>query len=127
MNLYILFSGAICTITSLIHIFAGQIDPVRPLLKAELAEVPKATMLACWHMVSVILVASGLVLLFAGYAGDAQLLSLVGFISAMYILFSLVFLVVGFSYFGLSAFIVLPQWVLLLPVGVLGGIGVLQT
>jgi hypothetical protein len=126
MNLYILLSGAICTITSLIHIFAGQVDPVRPLLKSELTDVPKATMLACWHMVSVILVTSGLVLLYAGVAGGDQLLPLVAFISAAYILFSLVFVAVGLYFFGFSALIKLPQWALLLPVGILGGIGALH-
>lgn len=126
MNLYILLSGAVCTITSLIHILAGQVDPVRPLLKSGLADIPKATMLGCWHMASVVLVASGLVLLYAGFVGGRQLLPLVAFISVIHILFSVVFAGVGFYYFGRSALIKLPQWVLLLPVGILGGIGALR-
>lgn len=41
----------------------------------------------------------------------------------IFIAFSAVFLIVGWFFFGYRAIIKLPQWVLLLPIGVLGVIG----
>jgi hypothetical protein len=67
VNIWIFIAGIIGLFTSLVHIFAGQIDPVRAFLKSDLPEIPKATLLACWHIVSVTLLASGLVLTYVGW------------------------------------------------------------
>ncbi|TQV67226.1 hypothetical protein FKG94_25875 [Exilibacterium tricleocarpae] len=125
MNLWVLSAGILGLLTSLIHIFAGQVDPVRPFLKADLADIPKATLLACWHMVSVtLIVASGVL----AYIGSFNLLNLnivvIG-ISLTFITFSIVFIIVGWYFFGHRTFSKLPQWILLLPIGGLGLIGVM--
>lgn len=47
MNFWVVSAGVLAMLTSFIHIFAGQIDPVSPFLKSNLDDVPKATLLAC--------------------------------------------------------------------------------
>lgn len=120
MNVWILSAGVLGLFTSAIHVFAGQIDPVRPFLKSDLADIPKATLLVCWHMVSVVLVLTSGVLTYIGWLNLVGLNAAVIAIAIAYILFSLVFIVVGWSFFGARTFIKLPQWTLLLPIGLLG-------
>lgn len=125
MNIWIFIAGLIGVFTSLVHIFAGQVDPVRPFLASDLPDIPKATLLGCWHMVSAILVICGVVLTYIGWYAIAALYSLVVGIALCYIVFALIFVAVGWYYFKLQTFYKLPQWVLLLPVGLLGLVGVL--
>ncbi|MBE0363971.1 hypothetical protein PULV_a1503 [Pseudoalteromonas ulvae UL12] len=127
MNTWIFIAGIIALFTSCVHIFAGQIDPVRPFLKSDLADIPKATLLACWHMVSAILVLCGLVLTFVGWFNLDSFQNVVIGISVSFITFSFVFIGVGWYFFKLKSFIKLPQWMLLLPIGVLGVIGVMSS
>ncbi|MEZ8826094.1 hypothetical protein AB6E04_17175 [Vibrio amylolyticus] len=119
MNTWILGSGLLATLTALIHIFAGQVDPVRPFLKSNLDDIPKATLLACWHLVSVTLLTSALILLYVGWHGIVPFYLPMQFVGALYILFALVFVAVGWYLFGIKVFVKLPQWVLLLPIGLL--------
>ncbi|RXJ72852.1 hypothetical protein CS022_13445 [Veronia nyctiphanis] len=123
MNYWVLGAGVISLLTAFVHIFAGQVDPVRPFLKSELADVPKATLLSCWHMVSVVLLCSSLLYLYAGWrpAPSFDILSM--FMSFGYLAFTAVFVVVGWYFFGVKSLLKLPQWVLLLPVGVMGCLG----
>jgi len=125
MNVWIFIAGLIGLFTSLVHIIGGQLDPVRPFLKSDLAEIPKATLLGCWHMVSVILLISGLVLTYAGWFNLSSYQNLVIGISVTFIIFSLVFIAVGWYFFKFQTFVKLPQWILLLPIGTLGLIGIM--
>ena len=126
MNIWVFSAGVIGILTSLIHIFAGQVDPVRPFLQSGLDDIPKATLLACWHMVSVMLVLSSGVLAYAGWVNNSHLTTVVLGISITYLAFTAVFIVVGWYFFRHRAFIKLPQWLLLLPIGVLGCTGAVQ-
>ncbi len=125
MNSWIFAAGIIGLFTSLVHIFAGQVDPVRPFLKSELPDIPKATLLGCWHIVSTILVLSGGALTYIGWFNLSSLQSMVIGISISFVMFSLVFIIVGWYFFKFQTFIKLPQWLLLLPIGILGLIGVM--
>ncbi|MCX4028628.1 hypothetical protein H0A36_13880 [Endozoicomonas sp. SM1973] len=123
MNIWIFSAGVLGLLTSLVHIFAGQIDPVRPFLKSELDDIPKATLLACWHIVTVILVTSSAILTYAGWVNANYLTTVVLGLSLTYVSFAAVFMCVGWYFFKHHTFIKLPQWVLLLPIGALGFIG----
>ena len=124
MNIWIFSSGLLGLFTALVHIFAGQIDPVRPFLRSDLDLVPKATLLACWHLVSVILLASSVMLIYAGWNGNESFDPLIWLIGSLYILFALVFIATGWYFFAGRCFVKLPQWLLLLPIGVLSVYGV---
>jgi len=123
MNIWILSSGLLALLTALIHVFAGQIDPVRPFLKSTLDDIPKASLLACWHLVSVTLFVSSLVLLYVGWYDIDSLYFIIQLLGFLYILYASVFVAVGLYFFGLKAVVKLPQWILLLPIGLLANYG----
>ncbi|WP_100913709.1 hypothetical protein [Pseudoalteromonas spongiae] len=125
MNIWIFSAGIISLFTSFVHIFAGQVDPVRPFLKSDFPDLPKATLLGCWHMVSSILVLAGVTLVYIGWFGLDSFQNLVLGISICFIIFSVVFIMVGWHFFKLHTFSKLPQWMLLLPIGVLGLLGII--
>ena len=66
MNYWWLVSGGIGLLTALVHLIGGQLEVIKPFLQCDLAAVPKATLHACWHMVTVILFASAIALLYSG-------------------------------------------------------------
>ncbi|MEZ8309884.1 hypothetical protein AB6C66_24315 [Vibrio splendidus] len=123
MNIWIFSSGLLALFTTLVHVFAGQIDPVRPFLKSKLDDIPKATLLACWHIVSVTLFVSSLMLLYVGWYGIDSLYFLIQLLGFLYILYASVFVAVGLYFFGAKVFVKLPQWILLLPIGLLANYG----
>ncbi|MDP2489177.1 hypothetical protein Q8W38_07515 [Vibrio splendidus] len=123
MNIWIFSSGLLALFTTLVHVFAGQIDPVRPFLKSKLDDIPKATLLACWHLVSVTLFISSLMLLYVGWYGIDSLYFLIQLLGFLYILYASVFVAVGLYFFGAKVFVKLPQWILLLPIGLLANYG----
>ena len=125
MNIWVFMAGLICLFTSCVHVFAGQLDPIRPFLKSDLPDIPKATLIACWHMVSVTLIMCGLVLTYVGWFNVSSLENIIGGISVAFIIFSLVFIGVGWYFFNFKTFITLPQWSLLLPIGVFGVLGIM--
>jgi hypothetical protein len=102
---------------------AGHFDPVVPFLRTQLEATAKATLHACWHMVTVMLFTSALALLGLGLSPRLSGASLLAtFIAVLYVLSSVVFLVIGAWRFRWSL-LRLPQWLLLLPVGVLAALG----
>lgn len=123
MNPWWLASGLVCLVTAFVHIVAGHFDPIVPFLRTELEATAKATLHACWHMVTVMLFTSALALLGLGLSpglSGARLLAT--FIAGLYVLSSIVFLVIGAWRFRWRL-LRLPQWLLLLPVGVLAALG----
>jgi hypothetical protein len=123
MNWFIIASGVLAAIAAVIHIAAGGSEVARPLLESSVDQVVKLTMYACWHLVSVALVLSALALLASGSAlVDSPLM--VAYISTLWLLFGLVFLVVTLGMAKPRGLFRLPQWVLLVPVGVLGWWGI---
>ncbi|MDZ7789049.1 MAG: hypothetical protein U5L08_00860 [Xanthomonadales bacterium] len=82
-------------------------------------DVVKLTMYACWHFVSVALVLSAP----ASLASGADLITsppMVAYISALWLLFGVVFLIVTVGVAEPGGLFRFPQWVLVVPVGVLG-------
>lgn len=123
-NKWLLTAATLAALTAGVHIFAGGEEIAAPLLQSSLAEVPKLTLYAVWHMASVALSLSAVGLLIAGmpkYTGNSR--PMVWFISALWTGFGLAFLGIAATHSGEGLFLKLPQWVLLLPVGILGFIG----
>lgn len=121
MNRLLVIAAILAAVTAAVHVLAGGQDVAAPLLASSMAAAPKLTLYAVWHMVSAVL-AMSVPALFIGslprHARAARYLVL--FVSALWCAFGLVFL-------GLIALLPergwlfkLPQWILLLPVGLLG-------
>ncbi len=126
-NKTLLIAALWAALTAGIHIFAGGEEIATPLLQSTLAEVPKLTMYAVWHMASLALLFSAIGLFIGSmprYADHTR--SMVWFIAALWAGFGLAFLAIAAVYPEEGLFFKLPQWILLLPVGILGFIGALK-
>jgi hypothetical protein len=118
-NWLVLSAGILAGMTAFIHVFAGGKDVVRPLLASSVDEVVKLTLYACWHLVSVALFISSIVLVGNG-AGFYKSTATVGFISILWLMFGAVFIVVTLGVAKPRGLFRFPQWALLVPVGLLG-------
>ena len=127
MNYWWIGAGVLCLFTALLHLIAGGRDVVRPLTAATMDETARGTLYACWHLVTAALFLSAMALLGLGlrpaYPG-AQLLALG--ISLLFVAFALVFLCITWSRDWRPRLFKLPQWLLLLPVGLLALWGALN-
>ena len=120
MNRFWLTAGIINVIATIMHLIMGYIDPLLPLTQTWLNDVSMATLFAVWTMATLVMLVSSFNLVYIGIyprkAGAKELALLWG---GLYVSFSLVFVIVNVSY----AFFSLPQWVLLLPIGLLAFYG----
>jgi hypothetical protein len=108
-------AGFINLATALIHTAAGQIDLVNPLIDSNLSDQQKAEWIAVWHIVTIVLFTTSFMILKAGFGkGETTNLQGLRVLGLMYVLMSVPFIGSG-AYFSVFA----PQWVLLLPVGML--------
>ena len=113
MNKTWLLAGTITLITSFIHLISGHFEMVVLLLNSELDLIPRATLYACWHMVTITLFFSSGLLFYIGVkpnnVASKQIATGLGII---YLCFSLLFIGLSTQY----GFSTLPQWTLLLPI-----------
>ncbi|WP_236242091.1 hypothetical protein [Streptomyces sp. CC228A] len=122
MNGWLLAAGGIAAATALVHAAAGGRSVVLPLLGSEVAAEPKRTLHVVWHMVTADLLLSSVALLVLACA-SAPSTPLVLFIAAQYLAYAAAFLTVTLAADWPRPLLRLPQWMLLLPVGVLALIG----
>ncbi|MFC5742830.1 hypothetical protein [Dyella tabacisoli] len=126
MNKPLLCSALLAAFTAIVHILAGGVTVAAPLLASSLDLTPKLTLYAVWHLVSATLALTSVALLVAAlprYASASRHLAL--FISVLWLGFGGVFIVIASIRPEEGLLLELPQWMLLLPVGLLalwGGI-----
>lgn len=121
MNRPLLCAAVLASVTSAIHVFAGGDDIAAPLLASSLGEEPRLALYAVWHLVSVTLALSAGAYFFGALTRHVESSrSMVLFISILWICFGIVFLLVALTQPGEGLFFKIPQWILLLPVGLLG-------
>ncbi|WP_074405703.1 hypothetical protein [Aquimarina megaterium] len=119
-NKYWIIAGVINIFTAILHLIGGQLDLINPLMESSIALQIKTELLGVWHMVTIMLFASSIFYFKYGFNTTKKAdIVLVSFISYLYIAFSFAFI---FS--SVYKSILAPQWVLLLPIGILGIIGV---
>lgn len=121
MNKPLLIAALLSAFIAAVHLFAGGADIAAPLLASSLAEELRLTLYAVWHLISVILVLSAIALYVCAlphHAAAGRYLAL--FISVLWLSFGAIFLVVAFTQPGQGLFLKLPQWILFIPVGLLG-------
>lgn len=58
----LLTAGALATFTALVHLIGGTMEIHQPLMSSNLPASVSLLLLACWHLVSVALMVSGLAL-----------------------------------------------------------------
>ena len=116
----LLTAGILAIFTALVHVALGT-PAVQPLLLGP--ALPPAfglLLLVCWYMVAVALGVSGIAIVWSARQRDrARTRPLLAVIASLWLLFGLVFIVVGLSFQGARGLLLLPQWVLLVPVGMM--------
>ena len=117
--IFLKIAGFLSLFTAFLHTIGGQLTDVNPLLKSNLENLPKTEVLGAWHMVTITLFSTSFVWLYFAYKRKENLnIELLKFISYLYILYGIGFIIVSL-FQGIFA----PQWILLLPNGVLGLLG----
>jgi hypothetical protein len=119
-NIYWIIAGAINLLTLFVHLIAGQIDLVNPLLNSELQLQVKTEWLGLWHAVSVFLLFHTFILLRFGLnKTKTPPLDLLKYLGWFYILIAVPFVVVS----GIQS-ILAPQFIIFLPIGILTLFGI---
>jgi len=118
-NPFLLIAGLINLFTALLHLIAGQMDLVDPLLGTDLPADIQAQWLGVWHMVTFLLFASTWVLLRNSFQVREGAASLPKGVGTLYIWLSVPFLILS-----ITEGMLVPQWILLLPIGGLAWLGV---
>jgi len=123
-NRLLLSAGLIAAFTAALHTFAGTPEIQEPLLRSTIPQPVSLLLYACWHLVTVTLVLSAVALIWSARPNSRTSAgALPRFISLLWLLFGLVFVAVALVFSGPSTLLVLPQWVMLIPVGILGLLG----
>ena len=118
-------AGYLAAFTAAVHTFAGTYEVHAPLLNSTLPKALALLLYACWHLVTAAMCLSAWALLRPPEPRTVQSQAvLAGVIGILWVFFGFVFIAVALL-FGesLSMLLVLPQWVLLLPVGALAWVG----
>ena len=123
MNAWLITAGSLAGVVAAIHLILGHVDPVQPLLRSSLADIPKRTLHAVWHLVSVDLVLGALALLYLGIAQPTGSGFVAAVLAAHFAAYATVFLVLVLQLDRPRRGLALPQWLLLLPIAVLSAIG----
>ncbi len=122
-NKYWIIAGVLNLITFFMHLIGGQIELVNPMIETSLSLDKSSQLVGAWHMVTIILLVTSYVLLSAGfgkkYATNSEMIKSIGYLNLS---FCLPFILTGF-YYGL----LVPQWILFLPIATLTFIGVNKT
>lgn len=117
-NIFLIIAGVINLFTALLHLIGGQVDLVNPLIDSNLNVPETAQFLGVWHMVTVLLFYSSIVLLLKGFRPQTTGKELISFVGIAYVLF-------GVCFVGISLYesMLVPQFILLAPIGILALLG----
>ena len=118
-------AGYLAAFTAAVHTFAGTYEVHGPLLNSTMPKALALLLYACWHLVTATLCLSAWVLLRSPEPWTVQTKAvLAGAIGILWLSFGVVFVTVALLFGDSpSTLLVLPQWVLLLPVGALAWFG----
>jgi len=118
MNTWLVVASALSALVTLLHIFGGGPTTVPDLIKrtGERGEVGRFTAYYAWHLVTIALAAQALAFWMAAQAGGARELALFATFGALaFAIWSLVMIAI----FRLKPMLY-PQWLLFLPIGLVG-------
>ena len=118
-NNYWIIAGVLSSFTAILHAIGGQFDLVNPLMNSNLGIQSKTEWLGAWHIVTAILFVSSYYLIRYGLNNANRNSEVIKLIGILYLFFS-----VAFILSSLYMTVFAPQWILLLPIGVLSLIGI---
>jgi hypothetical protein len=107
-----------------LHTVFGTAEVHAPLLNSPLPLDVSLLLYACWHIVTVVLLGSFVVLFVAVHLRrSASWVVAARFVGALWIAFGLVFVSVSLVFSGPAMLLILGQWILLIPIGSLALFG----
>ncbi|MDO4889012.1 MAG: hypothetical protein Q3979_10015 [Actinomycetaceae bacterium] len=110
--------------TAAVHVVAGGRQVAAPMMESNLAEIPRLTLYAGWHMISVTLGISAVAYLIASLPAYRRTWRPVArFVSLLWVAFGAVFIVVIVVQERDDLWLELPQWIMLAPTGLIGFLG----
>lgn len=119
-NNYWIAAGILNLFTAFLHLIGGQDTLVNPLMDTALLLDVKSQLWGAWHMVTIVLFSSSYILIKVGWNNSGISNSnTISYLNFLYITFS-----IGFIISSLIHQVFTPQWVLLLPIGILGYLGI---
>ena len=110
-NHYKIVATVLALLSALAHIFIGSFDVLAPVTQSDLPLMVRGTVWTVWHMVSGFLAVS--VWIFWKRPEETRVFAW------LWVFSGTVFVVAALYLQGPSALIVLPQWIILIPTGVL--------
>ena len=121
MNILILIAGLLSLFVVVGHFVFGINWYLKPMLKSEFEIIPKATMQAVFHYISVFLIFSSITLILIGLEEISLVENflLVKFIGVNYLFFSFVQIYYSFKNKVKNPLISMFQWTMFLPIGIL--------
>ncbi len=118
-NTYWIITGFLALFTSLLHLIGGQLTVVNPMLESNMLAQSRTEMLGAWHIVTVILFLSSYYFLRFGFGKyEYHPKAFIQLLSFSFIAFGLVFIIVSLTEGPFA-----PQWIILIPIGILGLVG----
>ncbi len=114
-TILIKIAGILNLLTAFVHLIPGQLDLATPLLNSNLSIQQKGELIAVWHIITILLFMTSFFILQEGFRSNGHMnKTMLKSIALFYILISLPFMVSSVIYS-----IMAPQWILLLPIGIL--------
>ncbi|MEJ2794347.1 hypothetical protein WAE56_13105 [Iodobacter sp. LRB] len=124
MNRPLLLATLLAIFTAALHAFGGTLQIEGPLLHSNMPQEVSLMLFACWHFVTVALTLTAIALGLAARKPNTKSMATVTLISCLWLSFGTIFILIDVLYAGPHMLLQLPQWILLLPVGLLGLWGV---
>jgi hypothetical protein len=119
-NRALLVAAYLAAFTAIVHTIGGTLEIHTPLLTSPLPAPISLLLYACWHLVTAALILSAIALFWSSHNNRAESnFALPAFIGILWVSFGVVFVFVALYFSGLNGLMVLPQWVLLIPIGAL--------
>ena len=124
MNWLIIASGGLATVMVLGHTIPGRKEEFLPMVAADFDPSSKRTMEFVWHMATVTLILMALALYAVGFGYPPEGGHFLGwFVSAHYIVWGLLYLIMVMTSGLPNAVIRKWEWTLFLAIGAIAGIG----
>ncbi len=121
MNTMFLVAGGLAAFVAVGHFAMGIRWYLKPMLKADIEEIPKTTMQAVFHYVSVFISLSALFLIAVGMGYDlgSDPILTVRFIGLNYVLFTITQVFYSFKNGIRNPLVSMFQWTMFLPIGLI--------
>ena len=118
-TLYFKIAGILNLLVALVHIVAGQMDLINPLMESDFDRQHKSKWWGIWHVVTILLIFTSFLILRVGFGTPTERrMWQLQPIGVLYLLIGVPFII---SSLWLEAFA--PQWIILMPIGALVFLG----